>query len=150
MKSFAVILAVASVTAFADEAVRSAKGSGLIQFGPNREEISFKAETRNGGTVAEGRADVRDISAGVEVRLDVNCLNVLGNTATVSGIVTRSSDETRVPVGFEGIFQVVDNGDKAPDFMSLANFFEVGVGTDCNAPGEFDLVPLQKGNIRVR
>jgi hypothetical protein len=150
MKRFALLCAVASVAAVADKAVHSAKGSGLIQFGPNREQISFKAESQDGSTVAEGRADVRDITAGVEVRIDVNCLNVLGNTATISGIVVRSSDETRVPVGFEGIFQVVDGGEKAPDFMSLANFFEVGVGNDCNAPGEFDLAQVEKGDIRVQ
>jgi hypothetical protein len=44
----------------------------------------------------------------------------------------------------------VDGGANAPDFMSLANFFEAGVGADCNAPGEFDLAPVQKGNIRVQ
>jgi hypothetical protein len=149
MKRFALFCAVASVAAFADKPVHSAKGSGLIQFGPNQEEIKVDAVLRDDGSVT-GKADVDDISAGVQVRIDVNCLNVLGNVATVSGIVTRSSDETRVPVGFEGIFQVVDGGDKAPDFQSLANFFEVGAGADCNAPGEFDLAPVEKGNIRVQ
>ena len=150
MKRFALLCALASIAALARDDEHSAQGNALIQFGPNQEQISFRAESEDGTTVAEGRADVRDITAGVEVRIDVNCLNVQGNVATISGIVVRSSDQARVPVGFEGIFQVVDGGGKAPDFMSLANFFEVGVGADCNAPGEFDLVPVQKGNVRVR
>jgi hypothetical protein len=149
MKRFALFCAAVSVAAFADKPVHSAKGSGLIEFGPNREEIKVDAVLREDGS-ATGKADVDDISAGVRVRIEVDCLNVQGNVATVSGIVTRSSDETRVPTGFQGIFQVVDGGDKATDFMSLTNFFEVGVGSDCNAPGEFDLAPVEKGNIRVQ
>ena len=74
----------------------------------------------------------------------------MGNTATISGIVTQSSDPTLE--GFESVFQVVDNGEGngVPDLMSLANFHEVGVGNDCSLPGEFDLVPLTSGNIQVR
>jgi hypothetical protein len=77
-------------------------------------------------------------------------VNVIGNTATISGIVTRSSEPTLE--GFEGIFQVVDGGEgnDSTDFMSLANFFAVGTGTDCNVPGEFDLSPVRQGNIQVR
>ena len=104
-------------------------------------------------TMAGALSDIQqDISAGVTVHIEVDCLNVIGNFATISGIVTRSSDPTRVPEGFEGIFQVVDNGegkDAPPDFMSEANFFAVGTGTDCRVPGEFDLVPVEHGNVQV-
>ena len=133
------------------QVVHSARGSGTIQFAANREHISFSAVQRADGT-ASGNAEIQDISAGVTVHIEVDCLNVIGNVATISGIVTRSSDPTRVPEGFEGIFQVVDNGegnDSPPDFMSQANFFAVGTGTDCRVPGEFDLVPLEHGNVQV-
>ena len=129
----------------------SARGSGTIQFAANREHISFSAVQRADGT-ASGNAEIQDISAGVTVHIEVDCLNVIGNVATISGIVTRSSDPTRVPEGFEGIFQVVDNGegnDAAPDFMSQANFFAVGIGPDCHAPGEIDLAPVEHGNVQV-
>ena len=130
-------------------AVHYAYGSGEIAI--PHEVVSFAAVQRGDGT-ATGFAVVRDISAGVNAFIRVDCLNVIGNVATISGIVTRSSDPTRVPEGFEGIFQVVDNGernDSAPDFMSQANFFAVGTGTDCHVPGEFDLVPVQHGNVQV-
>src|SRR5207253_11109548 len=135
------------------QVVHSARGSGTIQFAANREHISFSAVQRADGT-ASGNAEIQDISAGVTVHIEVDCLNVIGNVATISGIVTRSSDPTRVPEGFEGIFQVVDNDngegkDAPPDFMSEANFFAVGTGTDCRVPGEFDLVPLEHGNVQV-
>ena len=144
---FSLIVSAAAVAQF----VHSARGSGTIQFAANREHISFSAVQRADGT-ASGNAEVHDISAGVNAHIEVDCLNVIGNVATISGIVTRSSDPTRVPEGFEGIFQVVDNGegnDSAPDFMSQANFFAVGTGTDCHVPGEFDLVPVQHGNVQV-
>jgi len=129
----------------------SAKGSGTIQFASNREHISFSALQRPDGT-ASGSAEVHDISAGVNVRIEVDCLNVIGNVATISGIVTKSSNPASVPEGYEGIFQVVDNGegnDAPPDLMSQVNFFEVGTGTDCHFPGEFDLVPIEHGNVQV-
>jgi hypothetical protein len=101
----------------------------------NHEEfITFSAVQHADGTVT-GTATVHDITAGVTARIDVNCLNVVGNTATISGIVTRSSDSALE--GFEGIFQVVDGGEggAALDLMSLANFFAVGTGADCTVPG---------------
>ena len=134
------------------QVVHSARGSGTIAFGPNREHISFSAVQRADRTAASGNAEVQDISAGVTVHIEVDCLNVIGNFATISGIVTRSSDPTRVPEGFEGIFQVVDNGEgnnSPPDLMSQANFFAVDIGADCHAPGEFDVVPVEHGNVQV-
>ena len=92
----------------------------------------------------------RQGSAGVRVQVDVNCLNVVGNYAIVSGIVTQSSDLELVPVGSEAIFAVVDAGEgRARDFASIANFYAVGTGADCAVPSEFDLVPVN-GNFRVR
>jgi hypothetical protein len=150
MKRLALFCAAASSAAFGEATVlHSAQGSGHIRFASNREFISFTAIQRSDGTVT-GNANVHDVSAGVKARIDVNCLNVLGNVATISGIVTRSSEP--VLEGFEGIFQVVDGGEGngAVDLMSLANFFAVGTGTDCTVPGEFDLVPVEQGNIQVR
>jgi hypothetical protein len=151
MKRLAFFCAAAAAAAVAQTVVHSASGSGHIQFASNQEFITFNAVQSSDGT-ASGTATVHDISAGVTVQIAVDCLNVVGNTATISGIVTRSSDPSRVPVGDEGIFQVVDGGEGngSVDLMSLANFFAVGTGTDCNAPGEFDLVPVQQGNIQVR
>jgi hypothetical protein len=149
MKRLMLFCALAAAAAFAQTVLHSAQGSGHIQFGTNREFITFSAVQHTDGTIT-GTATVHDITAGATAHVDVNCLNVVGKTATISGIVTRSSDPTLV--GFEGIFQVVDGGEGrgTVDFMSLANFFAVGTGNDCTVPGEFDLVPLDEGNIQVR
>ena len=148
-------IAVAAALALAGGAaaaatLASASGSGHILFGSNNEFITFSAIRQADGTVT-ATATVHDVSAGVTAKIDVNCLNVVGNTATISGVVTSSNEPTLV--GFEGIFQVVDNGEGAgapPDFMSLANFYAVGTGVDCTVPAEYDLVPLQSGNVQVR
>jgi hypothetical protein len=108
-------------------------GSGHIHFGSNREFITFSAVQHSDGTVT-GTATVHDVSAGVTAQIGVNCLNVIANTATISGIVTRSTDPALQ--GFEGIFQVVDGGEGkgSADLMSLANFFAVETGADCKVP----------------
>jgi hypothetical protein len=95
-----------------------------------------------------GRATFEDKAAGGNVngQIDVNCVNIVGNTATVSRIVAHSNDKSLI--GWEAVFQVVDNGNGTPpDFASLINFHEVGTGEGCLA-GEFDLSPV-KGNFTV-
>ena len=126
----------------------SASGSGTVRFGNTIEHIAFSAR-QIAGTEATGEARIHNATAGVRVHVDVNCLNVIGNYAIVSGIVTESSDPTAVPVGSQAIFAVLDAGQgRSRDFASIANFYEVGVGPDCTVPSEFDLVPVN-GNFRV-
>src|SRR3954464_12509668 len=69
----ALFWAAVSVPACADKPVPSAKGSGLIQFGPNREEIKVDAVLREDGG-GPTKADVDDISAGGRGRIGGNCL----------------------------------------------------------------------------
>jgi hypothetical protein len=144
----AVALTFAAVAAAA--VVASASGSGHITFGSSHEHNSFNATRADDGSVT-GHAQVIDRTASGLVRfeVDINCLNVSGNVAILSGIVTSSNEESLV--GMEALWQVVDNGEGAdpPDLMSLVNLHEPGIGPDCTVPSEFDLVPLEGGNIRV-
>ena len=150
MARLVAVIAVALVAAGGASAAvgASASGSGTALFGNTIEHIAFSAQ-QVAGTSATGEATINDATAGVRVNVDVNCLNVIGNYAIVSGIVRTSSDEAAVPVGSEAIFAVVDNGQgQTRDLMSIANFFAVGTGVDCSVPSEFDLVPAN-GNFRV-
>ncbi|MFN2637446.1 MAG: hypothetical protein ABR585_10500 [Gemmatimonadaceae bacterium] len=122
---------------------QSVTGSGTITFGTSIEHISVSTSGNS------GRVTFQDKAAGGNVngQIDVNCVNIVDNTATISGIVTHSNDHTLE--GREGVFQVVDNGNgTAPDFASIINFHELGAGTDCSS-GEFDLSPV-KGNFTVQ
>jgi hypothetical protein len=123
-------------------AAGSVNGSGTIKFGSSTEHISVSASG------SSGRATFEDKAAGGNVngQIRINCVNVIGNTGTVSGIVTHSNKKSLI--GQEGVFQVVDNGNRGSDMGSLINFHTPGTSTDCNG-GEFDLAPV-KGNFTVR
>jgi hypothetical protein len=85
----------------------------------------------------------------VNGHIEINCVRIVGNEATLSGIVTHSNDPTIE--GFEALFQIRDNGEggSGPDFMSPVLLHEVGIGPDCLVPSEFDLVPV-RGNFTIR
>jgi opacity protein-like surface antigen len=146
-----IVLVLAAMCAQAASAatVASARGAGQIHFGNSHEFVSFDASLQDDGT-ATGSAVFHSVSAGVRGHIDVNCLNVIGNFAIVSGVITSSNDPGIV--GDEAAFAVQDNGEghgAPPDLMSLVNIYEVGVGPDCHVLAEYDLVPLDSGNIQV-
>ncbi|MFL5464909.1 MAG: hypothetical protein ACJ8AC_12835 [Gemmatimonadaceae bacterium] len=128
-----VTLALASLAA-------SVNGSGTVTFGSSVEHISVNVS----GT--SGRVTFEDKAAGGNVngQIDINCVSVAGNTATLSGLVTHSNNKSLI--GQEGVFRIVDNG-RRTDMASIINFHEPGTSTDCNA-GEFDLAPV-KGDFTV-
>src|SRR5205823_11683241 len=122
----------------------SVNGSGTVTFGSSVEHISVSVSG------SSGRATFQDRAAGGNVngQIAINCVNVVGNTATLSGLVTHSNKKSMI--GQEGVFRIVDNGSKkgTPDMASLINFHQPGTSTDCNA-GEFDLTPV-KGDYTIR
>jgi hypothetical protein len=130
-------LALASIAAIVE-------GSGTITFGSSVEHITVNVSGNS------GRATFQDRAAGGNVngQIAINCVQIVGNQATLSGLVTHSNKQSMI--GQEGVFRIVDNGNKkdASDMASLINFHEPGIGTDCNA-GEFDLTPV-KGNFTIR
>ena len=143
------VLTTADVAASAAATGPSASGAGTIEFGASKEHVSFNASGVL--TAAMGSAEIHDntVAGNVNAHVEINCLNVVGNQATISGIITQTNDPTIQ--GFEALWQVRDNGEgrkDAPDMMSPVLIFEVGVGPDCTVPSEFDLVNL-KGNVRV-
>jgi hypothetical protein len=129
----------------------SVTGGGTITFGTSEEHVSVSAFGPSGNSLGSGNAQFHDKTAtrNVDGHVEINCVRVVGNEATISGIVTRSSDPTIE--GFEALFQIRDNddGSRGPDFMSPVLLHEVGVGPNCLVPSEFDLVPV-KGNFTVR
>jgi hypothetical protein len=133
-----------ALASFIAVAASSVNGSGTVTFGSSVEHISVNV---NGSS---GRATFQDKAAGGNVngQININCVNIVGNTATLSGLVTHSNNKSMV--GQEGVFQIVDNGNKAatPDMATLINFHQPGTSTDCHG-GEFDLTPV-KGNFTIR
>jgi len=136
----AVIAAVAAASAVT--------GSGTITFGASVEHVSVNTSG------SSGRATFNDktVSGNVNGTIEVNCVRIVGNEATISGIVTHSNRKSIE--GFEALFQIRDNGKgrgrgvSGPDFMSPVLFHAVGTGSNCQVPGEFDLAPV-KGDFTV-
>lgn len=128
-------------------AASSVNGSGTITFGSSVEHITVNAIAGATPTAGSGRATFQDKAAGGNFngQINVNCVKIAGNTATVSGTVTHSNNKSLI--GQEAVFQIVDNG-KRTDFASIINFHVVGTSTDCTA-GEFDVAPV-KGDFTVR
>jgi hypothetical protein len=124
----------------------SVTGGGTITFGASKEHVSVTVFG------VSGHAQFHDntVSGNVNGHIEINCVRIVGNEATLSGIVTHSNDPTIE--GFEALFQIRDNDRSAasgPDFMSPVLLHEVGIGPNCLVPSEFDLAPV-KGNFTVR
>ncbi len=127
----------------------SVKGSGTINFGASVEHVTVNTS----GSSGRATFNDRTVSGNVNGSIDVNCVRVVGNEATISGIVTHSNRKSIQ--GFEGLFQIRDNGNgrgsksAGPDMMSPVLFHAVGTGSNCQVPGEFDLAPV-KGDFTVQ
>jgi len=135
----------------------SASGHGTLTFegipieGEGFRQFSFHArEKKNGSIQGSG---VLTYTGGVRnLSFDIDCLNVNGNHAIMSGVTTR---DNQFPEN-EGLlfwFEVTDNGEgnnSDPDQMSL--YFQ---GTnpatyDCVNDFEVDNYDIEGGNIQVR
>jgi len=105
----------------------SATGSGHFSAGGALRTFAFNAITHGDGTVT-GQAQVNNrgipgTTPGTD-HINVDCLQVVGNTAYVSGTITHSSNASLV--GDSGVFSVRDNGQGAkspPDQISLVYFY---------------------------
>jgi hypothetical protein len=124
----------------------SVTGGGTITFGASKEHVSVSVF----GTSGHAQFHDNTVSGNVNGHIEINCVRIVGNEATLSGIITHSNDPTIE--GWEALFQIRDNGQggrgPGPDFMSPVLLHEVGIGPDCSVPSEFDLVPVD-GNFRV-
>jgi len=131
-------------------AVSSVKGSGTINFGASVEHYTVNTSGSSGRVTFNDRT----ASGNVNGTIEVNCVRIVGNEATISGIVRQSNRKSIE--GFEGLLQIRDNGKGrgngqkgGTDMGSPILFHAVGTGSNCQVPGEFDLVPV-KGDFTVQ
>ena len=130
--------------------VEWARGKGDMHLGPALRTFAFVARNRADGTT-RGSYQIDNRETGIREQGTVTCLEVLDNRAWIGGIITHSSDPSRV--GMERVFSVVDNGegsDDPPDQTSLL----------ATAPAELcrtrpiglvePLYPIESGDIEVR
>lgn len=135
----------------------SANGHGTINIEdtPNTGEgfrhFSFHAKEKNNGTVS-GSAVLTYQGGQLNLKLDIDCLNINDNRAIMTGVITSWST---FPDGVGNLcyIEVVDNGEganAAPDQISLVfNGTNPAVYTCTN---DFDVFKydVNKGNIQVK
>ena len=145
-------LVVSSGVALA-QVVASATGSGQIHVSGDLRTFTFNANTDSAG-VTSGQTEAFSRSAGIRWHGTIDCLNVVGNVATMSGVVTDISPAIppNFVVGSNILFQVIDNGEgsrASPDLISLTFFFGPGTPPGCTGFGVFATIPVEAGNVQV-
>ena len=149
----AVLLTLGSGVAVA-QVVASATGSGHIHISGSLRTFTFNANTDSSG-VTSGQTQGDNRSSGTKWHGTLNCLNVVGNVATMAGVVTDITPGLGDPflVGNFIVFQVIDNGEGSkapPDLISLTFFFPAGSpNPGCTGFGVFATSPIEQGNVQV-
>lgn len=129
----------------------SANGSGQLVINGVKRQFSFSATTKADGTV-NGSAEIHNPNFDFRSHIDVQCLLVDGNRASIGGIV-RSTNDPNLD-GQRAFFTVYDNGEpgKGKDTISVVFFDNEVPASACRfiQPGDFDQMPISAGNIQVK
>jgi hypothetical protein len=135
--------------------VASATGSGQLIDPSNpsaNRTFSFTAR-KDSSNNSSGQLELFNRGTGVRLHGEINCLNVVSGTATMSGTFTDANAAGAGFVGDPFWFQVVDNGEGAkapPDLISLVFIFSP-TGVPCSNTTFFPAsIPITGGNIQVR
>ena len=127
----------------------SASGQGSLTLpGEQQRRFSFHANTMPGNSI-KGSGVLTYTGGVLKIHFDIDCLKVSGNTATMSGTVTKLDGTGGFAPGTKVWFKVVDNGEGSndnPDQMSLL----FGVGGGCNVAYSVNINPIEGGNIQVK
>jgi len=137
------------------QVVASATGSGQFHVSGDLRTFTFNANTDSSG-VTTGQTQGNNRNAGIKWHGTITCLHVVGNVATMSGVVT---DITTPGLGDPFLvgnfiqFQVIDMGEgnnAPPDLIALTLFFPTG-STDpgCTVPQITATIPIEHGNVQV-
>lgn len=152
-----VVVAVPSTVAGASLA--SATGSGQFQFTSDvgvtgLRTFAFEAQRASDGT-ASGQAEVKNRAVEQRFHIRIDCLNVIGNIAVMSGTITSAAGEG-VSVGDAEIFGVQDNGEglgALPDRVTRA-FQNAGLVCTDITPANIGLFTnllndVEGGNVQI-
>jgi len=140
-------------------AVHSVTGSGLEDIAPGFKftvEASVRSDA-SGNVSGQIHVRVLDLSfygiAPYEVTEEPTCMRVVGNTAYIGAVVTKTSDPVNAPVGGVAVFWLQDGGPNGADVghegPSWAFDQDGKICTD-TPPSGLPAVPITQGNFVVR
>ncbi|PKA84590.1 hypothetical protein ATE92_2788 [Ulvibacter sp. MAR_2010_11] len=128
----------------------SANGQGtLTNPDGSTRHFSFHAKEKNNGSI-QGSGVLTYGGGLLKIKFDVDCLEVSGNTAHLSGIITSWSDNPD-GVGWGFWFKVIDNGEGAnadPDEMTRLGNSPSPL--DCTVDYGIEIYQIEGGNIQVK
>ncbi|PKA84345.1 hypothetical protein ATE92_2532 [Ulvibacter sp. MAR_2010_11] len=134
----------------------SANGHGTLQLADipvggddGKRQFTFHAREKKNGDVS-GSGVLKYTGGGTDVRFDIDCLRVDGNTANMSGLVTQNSSDPSLE-GTYHYFSVEDNGEgsgSSPDQITL--FYSGYSESYCLDDNPFPLYSIVGGNVQVR
>ena len=127
----------------------SVTGHGNLTILGGLQTASFHAVQHQNGAIT-GSLVVKSRGQAIRLFADINCLIIVGNKATLSGVVTQTNNPA-VLVGDGVWFEVMDNGEGAnnpPDSMTDVQVFPPFV--NCSFTNLSPLLPIEEGNIQVR
>jgi hypothetical protein len=143
----AVALNVGTAAAAGNGTTALATGSGHFDILGELRTFSFTARTDASGA-SYGQAELNNREQNNRSHIIIDCLNVAGNVATMSGAISDSRNPAFI--GATVIFRVVDKGQgakaTAPDQVSLAF---LNSGFVCTDNVGIPLNDVQQGNIQV-
>ena len=154
LAAFVFVLPSATETSCAAERCReTAGGNGtLIMPDGTRRRFSFDAEKRPNGNV-RGEAVIHNPAFDFRARIDIQCLEVVGNRARAAGVVKNTNDPNLD--GNTAVFEVYDNGNRqsGTDTISLVFFSppDMPPPTEgyCQSFEDFPQMQIDRGNIKV-
>ena len=127
----------------------SANGQGTLTLGETSRHFSFHARENSDGSV-HGSGVLTYTAGELKIHFDLDCLSVSGNTAIMSGIITKYP-QFPDREGWECWFKVEDNGEGSnadPDQMTL--LLTSPDTEDCMVDLGLTLNPIEGGNIQVK
>lgn len=83
---------------------------------------------------------------------EVECMRVVGNTAYISAVVTKTFDDAAGKVGEHGVFAVQDNGKTGADlaYGGPGRIWDPNRAMCSTTPPKLPLVAVTEGHISVR
>lgn len=131
----------------------SSNGQGsLTNDAGQQRRFAYHANTMPDGSV-QGSGVLTITEGAAQIKFDITCLRITGNTAIMAGKVTSVSGETTFQEGWDCWFKVVDNGEGAnatPDQITLLSGNPGGLSCAIEVIGNNPLRDVEGGNIQVK
>ncbi len=129
--------------------VASATAGYQMTYDGQERTVEFTAQ-RDSANNSRGQGHLFNHVTGTKLHFTIDCLNVSGNVATISGVITHS-DVALYPEGAPIWLRVVDNGEgrKSPPDLVSPLFAIYGAPVACTTSLFAAATPIEGGNVQV-